>query len=76
MKIILASQSPRRKELLKLVVSDFEVIISNTDEKIIEKLEPEEKVTEIAYKKAKEVYKKTNRGYDNNRCRYNGIKRK
>ena len=55
MKIILASQSPRRKELLKLVVSDFEVIISNTDEKIIEKLEPEEKVTEIAYKKAKEV---------------------
>ena len=62
MKIILASQSPRRKELLKLVVSDFEVIISNTDEKIIEKLEPEEKVTEKADKKAKEVYKKTNRG--------------
>lgn len=61
MKIILASQSPRRKELLKLVVPNFEVIISNTDEKTIEKLEPEEKVTEIAYKKAKEVYKKTNR---------------
>ncbi len=68
MKIILASQSPRRKELLKLVVPNFEIIISNTDEIIKENLTPEERVTEIAYKKVKEVYKKTKRKQNNNRC--------
>jgi septum formation protein len=31
-KIILASQSPRRKELLQLAAIDFEVIVSDTDE--------------------------------------------
>jgi septum formation protein len=31
-KIILASQSPRRKELLHLAEIDFEVIVANTDE--------------------------------------------
>ena len=31
MKIILASGSPRRKELLKLVVPDFEILISGID---------------------------------------------
>ena len=34
MRFILASASPRRKELLSLLVRDFEVIESNTDENI------------------------------------------
>ena len=59
MKIILASQSPRRKELLKLVVPEFETITSNIDENIQKNLSPEDRVKEIAYQKAKEVYKKT-----------------
>lgn len=33
MKIILASKSPRRKELLSLITKNFEVIVSNTDER-------------------------------------------
>ena len=32
MNIILASGSPQRKELLKLIVPKFEVIVSNEDE--------------------------------------------
>lgn len=35
--IVLASQSPRRKELLSLCVSDFSVISADIDEKSIEK---------------------------------------
>ena len=34
MKIILASQSPRRKELLDLMGLKYEVIVSNADEKL------------------------------------------
>ena len=36
MRIILASQSPRRKELMEAITKDFEVIVSNTDEKLEE----------------------------------------
>ena len=32
MKIILASSSPRRKELLKMIVSKFDIIVSGVDE--------------------------------------------
>ena len=32
MKIILASASPRRKELLGYITKDFEVMVSNADE--------------------------------------------
>ena len=35
-RIILASQSPRRKELLSLIVDDFEVITADVDERSIE----------------------------------------
>lgn len=34
--LILASNSDRRKELLKFITNDFRVIVSNVDEKIIE----------------------------------------
>ena len=36
MKIILASASPRRKELLGYITKDFEVIVSNADESFAE----------------------------------------
>ena len=36
MRIILASQSPRRKELMEAITKNFEVIVSNTDEKLEE----------------------------------------
>ena len=60
MKIILASQSPRRKELLTLIVPKFEVMVSNQEEMFNNTLSVEEQVTEIAYTKAKNVYDRTN----------------
>lgn len=59
MKMILASGSPRRKELLKLVVPEFEVIVSNIEETIEEGLSPEEQVQRLSYIKAKNVYDRT-----------------
>ena len=59
MKIILASQSPRRKELLALIVPKFEIIVSDEEETFNNTLSLEEQVTEIAYIKAKNVYDKT-----------------
>ena len=37
MKIILASKSPRRKEILSMITNNFEIIVSNVEEKIDEK---------------------------------------
>lgn len=59
MKIILASQSPRRKELLKLIVPEFEVIVSEADETLEAKQTPEEQAMRVSYIKAKTVYDKT-----------------
>lgn len=57
MKIILASQSPRRKELLELMgVKKFDVIVSNTDETLEENLSIQEQSKKLAYKKAKAVF--------------------
>lgn len=53
--IILASASPRRKELMTQVGLTFRVQPSNKDE-IITKNNPEEIVKEISYQKAKEVF--------------------
>lgn len=55
MKIILASQSPRRKELLKLIVPELEVIVSEADETLEAKQTPEEQVMRVSYIKAKTV---------------------
>jgi septum formation protein len=54
MRIILASNSPRRKELLSQVGVTFEVIPSEFEEQIIE-LDPEKLVEHFAYMKAKDV---------------------
>lgn len=55
MKYILASASPRRKELLKQAGFEFEVIPSSVEENIT-KTDPSEIVMELADRKAKEVF--------------------
>ena len=57
-KIILASQSPRRKQLLEWAEIPFEVIVSDTDELFPPGLAPEEIAIHIARKKAIAVQKK------------------
>lgn len=59
MRIILASGSPRRKELLSLITKNFEVIVSNADESFQEGLTIEEQSKQIAYAKAKAVFDET-----------------
>ena len=59
MNIILASGSPQRKELLKLIVPKFEVIVSNEDETLEGKISPQEQATRLSYIKAKNVYNRT-----------------
>ncbi|HYE11716.1 MAG TPA: Maf family protein [Patescibacteria group bacterium] len=54
MRIILASNSPRRKELLTQVGVTFEIIPSEFEEHIVE-LPPEKLVEHFAYMKAKDV---------------------
>ncbi|WAM32877.1 Maf family protein [Caldicellulosiruptor morganii] len=54
-RIILASSSPRRIELLKQFGIKFEVLPSNIDEVISNDLPPEENVTILAKKKGEEV---------------------
>ena len=58
MRIILASGSPRRKELFQLITSDFEIIVSNIDETLDKNLTLENQVTKLAYSKAKSVFDK------------------
>ena len=59
MKIILASASPRRKELLSMFVPEFDVIVSGADESIENGLTPDDQVIRLASLKAKNVYEKT-----------------
>lgn len=56
MRVILASGSPRRKELLKSITKDFDVIVSNSDESFQEGLTIEEQSKRIAHLKAKPVF--------------------
>jgi len=74
MKIILASASPRRKELLDLIKVNYEVIVSDVDEKLNENNSIEEESKKLSLKKAKDVYDKTSRKQDNNFWRYFGFK--
>ncbi|MGZ3873978.1 MAG: Maf family protein [Mucilaginibacter sp.] len=52
-KIILASKSPRRQELLKLMDIDFRIVLKEVDESYPDGLSPEEIAVYIAEKKAK-----------------------
>lgn len=60
MRIILASGSPRRKELLELITPKFEVLVSGVDESLEEGLTLYEQSIKLAYNKAKDIYEKTN----------------
>ncbi len=55
---ILASQSPRRREILERFFEDFKIVPSNTNESVIAE-NPREKAIEVARKKAWEVYNRT-----------------
>ena len=59
MKIILASKSPRRKELLDLLNLNYEIIVSNTEEKLEENLTIEEQAKNLSYIKAKTIFDQT-----------------
>lgn len=55
--VILASASPRRQELLKYAVRDFQIIPADTDETIPEDIAPEMAAEYLAVKKAEAVGK-------------------
>ena len=55
MKIVLASSSPRRKELLSKITTEFEIIPSNEEERPLS-TNPTDVVQELAYVKAHSVY--------------------
>ena len=55
MKLVLASQSPRRRELLSMIQKDFVVQSSSADETIPAGLQPHEAVMLLAQKKAEQV---------------------
>lgn len=60
MKIILASQSPRRKELLEQIgIKDYEIIVSQLEEKMDTGLKIEERAKKLSFQKAKVVLDKT-----------------
>lgn len=54
-RIILASASPRRQELISLVTNEFEIHTADVDETIEEGMSPEEAVMLLSLKKAKAV---------------------
>ena len=56
---ILASQSPRRRELLSRLVSDFEILADDSEETLIPGEKPEQAVKRLAQEKAENVSKKT-----------------
>ena len=55
-RFILASASPRRKEILENAGFTFDIIVSDADENITEDLTPSETVEEIAKRKALSVW--------------------
>ena len=59
MRVILASQSPRRAAILELANIDFEVIPSQVEEEIDKNLSIEEMSESLAYQKAKDVLENT-----------------
>lgn len=55
MKVVLASRSPRRKELLAKIVSDFEIITKETDEELPFGVHPQKGVELLAIRKGAAV---------------------
>ena len=59
MKIILASASKRRQELMKQIKLPYEIMVSDEDEVYDKNKNPYEQCLDIAYHKALNVYKRT-----------------
>ena len=59
MKVILASKSPRRKELMDLLGIEYEIMVSEADETLEKGLSLEEQSKRLGYIKAKAVFDKT-----------------
>lgn len=57
MNYVLASASPRRKELFSLIVSDFEIVPATAEEKVNISLFPEQMALSLAESKCDEVFK-------------------
>ena len=53
--IILASGSPRRKELMKLITDDFKIVVSDADEDVEENMSPTELTMLLSKRKADAV---------------------
>lgn len=53
--VILASGSPRRQELLRLLVNDYDVCVSDADESLPDGIEPSKAVEMLAERKAQSV---------------------
>lgn len=58
-KIILASKSPRRKELMDMLNLKYEVIVSDAEETLQENVTIEEQSKRLSYIKAKKVFDET-----------------
>ena len=58
MSLILASASPRRKELLRLITDDFKVVTADVDETVPDDIDIFEAPSFLALKKAKAVAEK------------------
>lgn len=56
MKTILASASPRRKELLTLAGIEYEVVVSQCEEILPDGITPDKAVEELARQKAEDVF--------------------
>lgn len=57
MRYVLASGSPRRKELLRKVIEDYEILIPEGEE-VTDSKEPDKVVMELSFKKASEIFHK------------------
>ncbi len=55
MKIILASKSPRRRDILEVMGVDFEIDVADADESVSDEFSPVEAVCEISKRKADAV---------------------
>lgn len=57
-KIILASKSPRRRELLSVIFKNFDIEVSDADETMPDNLSPADCASEIAYRKLCDIKSK------------------
>jgi septum formation protein len=62
MRVILASKSPRRTELLKKIISHFEVEVSNINENLNSELSPHELTIKLSQLKAQNISQHINEG--------------